>query len=359
MINALKKDKKFLIFICCLIIIPILLIVFLIIAQSCSNKKLDYGKYEFKMESAAKKYLGKKDNLPKKEGEYVRVDLDTLVENSYIDSPKKALNDDTCDGYVSVRKGNKINYVSVLNCDSYKTDTISEHMKLDLTTEGEGLYLVNGEYIFKGLNVNNYVTLGEVEYRAIGITKDNGIKLLKVESENTQARWDWKYNIKEDRASGINLYKDSNMLERLNNLYTTSSKIRKIKSHLIPITECVYAKNSKDRFLDKSVCKEEIENQYISLLSIDDYMNASLDSNCVDLYSKSCRNYNYLGRMSIYTWTKDVVAENDYQVYYISSGLPSVQDANYYNNYNIVLYLDGDEVVQSGNGSKQSPYVIK
>ena len=49
MIEALRKlDRKFLILVCCLILIPLLLIIFLVLAQSCSTRKIDYGKYESK-----------------------------------------------------------------------------------------------------------------------------------------------------------------------------------------------------------------------------------------------------------------------------------------------------------------------
>ena len=80
MIEALRRlDRKFLIFIGCLILIPVLLIVFLIMAQGCSNKKIDYSKYEFQMKTAAKKYLNKVDNMPSEKGDYVIVELDTAL----------------------------------------------------------------------------------------------------------------------------------------------------------------------------------------------------------------------------------------------------------------------------------------
>ena len=360
MIEALRKlDRKFLILVACLILIPLLLILFLVLAQGCSNKKTGYSKYEFQMESAAKKYLTKIDNLPTEDGQYVVVDLSTLVENSYIKSPAKALNDSTCTGYVGVRKDNKVVYTSVLKCDKYRTNTLAETLKKDITTDSDGLYETNEGYVYKGLNTNNYISLGGVEYRIIGITNANAVKVYKVESENINIRWDFKYNVDTNTNVGINIYKDSYMLEQLNKIYDTSSKIKKVKSHLIPVDVCVYSKGKNEKMLDKTNCHESLESQYITLLSLDDFMNASLDPNCSDLYSKSCRNYNYLGRVGVSTWTKDTVTDNSYQVYYISNGVPSPEDTNLYYGYNIVLHVNGDSLVQSGDGTKKSPYVIK
>lgn len=358
--ESLKKlDRKFLIFIGCLILIPILLILFLVVAQGCSNKKTSYSKYEFKMKTAAKKYLSEIDNLPTEVGEYRFVDLDTLVEQSYISSPKKSIGDATCDGYVGVRKTDKVNYVAVLNCDDYKTGTLVENLKKDLTETSNGLYKTDSGYVFKGDKVNNYIKLNDIEYRIIGITDTNAVKLYKVDSESMQNRWDNKYNVNTNAGTGINIYKDSLILEKLNKLYQTNAKIKKIKKYLVSIDECVYSKNVNDRFLNKNECHETIENQYISLLSIDDFMNASLDPNCVDLYSKSCRNYNYLGKNGVYTWTKDVAGDNNYQAYYMANGILYAEDANTYEDYNLVIYVDGDVLVKSGNGTQKSPYQVK
>lgn len=362
MVNSmsnLKLDKKFLIIVGCLILVPLLLIVFLVLAQGCTNKKNSYSKYEFKMESAAKKYLTKIDNVPSEDGEYIVVDLNTLVENSYITSPKKALNDSTCTGYISARKEGKVSYVAVLNCDGYRTNTLSEALKKDLTTDSEGLYKTNDGYVFRGLNVNNYLTLGGVKYRIMGITNTNAVKAYKVESENIHIRWDYKYNVTTKAYSGINIYKDSNILERLNDIYATDAKIIKIKSHLVPVDVCVHSVSKDVRTLNNSTCKEKLENQYITLMGMDDFVKASLDPNCIDMYSKSCVNYNYIGRTGMYTWTKDIVADNNYQSYYLDNGIPHAEDVGLYYGYHIVLHLNGDEIVQSGNGTKKTPYVIK
>ncbi len=353
-----KLDRKFLIFIGCLILIPVLLILFLIMAQGCSNKKTNYTKYEFEMKSAAKKYLKKVDQVPSEDGDYIIVNLDTLVEQSYIESTAKKLNDKTCTGYVGARKEGSITYTAVLNCDGYKTNTLAETLKKDLTTESDGLYKTKDGYVFRGLNVNNYIKLGDTEYRIIGIDKNNAVKLMKTETENLQIRWDSKYNINTKTSAGINLYKDSYMLERLNRIYNESAKLKKYKAFMVPTTVCVRSQKTKDRFMSED-CKETLENQYISLIGIDDYKNASLDPNCVDIYSKSCRNYNYLGRMSVSTWTKDVVADNDYQVFYLSNGIPYAEEASRYESYNIVIFINGDISVKSGKGTKQLPYVLK
>ena len=359
--EALRKlDRKFLIFIGCLILIPLILIIFLIMAQGCSNRKTAYSKYEFKMKSAAKKYLTKIDEMPTEKGDYIIVNLDTLVEQSYIESPRKALKDETCTGYISARMNNTVNYVSVLKCDNYKTNTIKENILNDLTVEGDGLYETSEGYVFKGLNVNNYFELGDITYRIVSIDKKGILKLYNPENESLQMYWDSKYNVETNANTGLNIYKDSYILEKITKYYNSNNKLKKAKPYLVSTDVCVYSKAKDARFLDKSKCVELLKDQYVTLLSLDDFMNASLDPNCTDLYSKSCKNYNYLGRNGgVYSWTKDIVEGNTYQVYYLTNGIPYTEDANIYNYYNYVVFVDGDQMLTSGNGTKDAPYTIK
>lgn len=353
-----QLDKKFLIFIVCLIVIPILLIVFLIMAQSCSNKKADYSSYESKMRSAANDYLTKIDEVPSEDGDYIVVGLDTLVEGKYIESTEEVLGDKTCTGHVGVRKENKLVYNAVLVCDEYKTNTLAESLKKDLVTEGDGLYKTGDSYTFKGLKTKNYLVLEGEAYVILGIDENNVVRALKIEDEGEDIEWDIKYNIHTGDNTGINIYNDSYLLEVIKYAYDYE-EFEDIKPYIISNDICIYSKKIEDTKLNKSECKEVIKNQYYSLIDIDDYMNASLDKNCKDVYSYSCENYNYLARLSIATWTKNVVADNDYQVYYFSNGLPKVEDASETESYHFVIFLDGDILVQSGNGSNDDPYRLK
>ena len=80
---------------------------------------------------------------------------------------------------------------------------------------------------------------------------------MKTETENLQIRWDSKYNINTKTSAGINLYKDSYMLERLNRIYNESAKLKKYKAFMVPTTVCVRSQKTKDRFMSED-CKETL-----------------------------------------------------------------------------------------------------
>ncbi len=57
----------------------------------------------------------------------------------------------------------------------------SDILKKNVVTSGEGLYIdntINGRYIYKGANPNNYIKLGDDLYRIISVEKDGTIKVI-------------------------------------------------------------------------------------------------------------------------------------------------------------------------------------
>jgi len=370
MIDALKKlDKKFLIIAGCLIILPIILIIFLAIIQSCGNRKLTYENYEKKMVSSAERYFKAKDAIPVKEGETSTVNIDKLVDGNYIKSPEKALGDSTCKGNVSVRRNGSsieqngegfLSYTYTLDCDKYSTIHLADKVKENLVTEESGLYQVGEDFIFKGDKPKNYITFFGKNYRIMGIDKDGIVKLIKDEPEITRRIWDNKYNTEVNKAYGKNIYKDSAILSYLINDYNNEKKISKeAKKNIVAYNTCIGKRKSTDFSISKEIdCTEVLENQVISIISVSDYSLASLDAECNSVISKSCNNYNYLYNMASSTWTSNSVSDNTYEAISISAGMEEIQNANSYNEYNIVIYIDGNMLYQSGNGSKEKPYII-
>lgn len=369
--EALKKlDRKFLIFAGCLILIPVVIIIFLAIIQGCGNRKVTHEKYEDKMISAAEKYVRKKDLVPTEESEFIVISLETLVSEGYIKSTEKLLDDSSCEGEVKVRRNGAdiendvegfLNYTANLTCDGYNSNNLKNLVLEDLTSEDSGLYKVGDSYIFKGNEVNNYLDFFGVTYRIVSIDKNGVAKILKEESEAQHLYWDMKYNSEIKQSYGKNIYEDSFILEKLNEYYKNNKKFSdSIKTKLVANDVCVDSRNINDYSLVHGQnCKNVLENQRVGLLNVTDFANASLDPECTNIDSKSCKNYNYMGRMSLYTWTMDVVSNNTYEVFYLVNGSIEYQPANKYYSYNFVLYIDSDENIVSGNGSKEKPYVIK
>lgn len=371
MVDALKKlDKKFLIIAGCIILLPIVIIIVLAIIQGCSNSKISHEKYEEKMISAAEKYIKDKDKEPKEEGKVVTVKLSKLIDDEYIKSTEELLDDDSCEGSVTARKngstieenkGGFINYTVNLKCKNYKTNSLNNSLIEDVVTEGSGLYKEGNKYIFKGDEPNNYITFFDTLYRIVSIDENGIVKLVKSDSESIERYWDIKYNVDTESASGKNIYKDSDMIKYLMEIYNDPKKVSKeAKKHIVSKDVCVGSRDinnlSKN---DTSECSSLLEDQVISLLNIGDYASASLDSDCLDITSKSCRNYNYMKNLFLDSWTVTAVSNNTYEVYYIYNGVVKYQSASKYSSYNIVIYIDSNEIIESGDGSEKTPYVVK
>ena len=370
MVEALKKlDKKFLIIAGCIILIPIFVIVFLAIIQGCSGGTVTHKKYEDKMVSAAQKYFNDKNKLPKGEAELVTVELSELVEEGYIKSTENLLEDSTCSGEVSVRRNGSsvevngegfLNYTVTLTCDKYNTIHLVDKLKEEVVTAESGLYQVGEDYVFKGDKVNNYINIFDVSYRIMSIDKNNIIKLVKSEPEITSRIWDNKFNVEVNHSYGKNIYKDSVILTYLLNDYENAKKISKnTKKHLVAYDVCIGKRSSNDHSINKTLdCSEVLEKQVISLMNVSDFAMASADPDCNSTVSRACKNYNYLSRIATSTWTLNTVSENTYGAFFISDGLAEHQNANSYNEYNIIIYIDGNELYTSGEGTASNPYII-
>lgn len=369
MVETLKKiNKKILIIAGIIILLPILLIIFLAIIQGCSNSKTTPEKYENRMMEAAEKYFTDK-GLPTNESELKSVELSTLVKNGYIKSTEDLINDNSCKGTVTVRRNgisydenNKgyLNYTVDLVCNNYQTNTLKKNIMKDLVTQGNGLYELNGHYVFKGYDVNNNVKFFDKNYVILNVDENGIAKLLKLEKEELDRVWDNKYNIHNDSLSGINTYKDSSISKTLINDYNSEKVIKSsAKKHLVANDVCIDSAKYLDGNLKKYNCVNKIKKQVISLMDIDDYAMASLDKNCIGLYSKSCVNYNYLKGLRISTWTMNSLSDNSYEVYYLVNGSLKKQNASEYEYYNIVIYIDVNEEIVSGKGTVKDPYVIK
>lgn len=352
-----------------LIFSPIFFIILLLILQSCSGKT-SYENYERKMVLSAERYFKKNKLLPSTDGNVVSVSLNSLVKNGYLNSPEKSLNDPTCTGKVTVRKNGEIiqqnkggflNYVVTLSCKKYQTNTISNTVKKDLTTTGEGLYYVDGEYIYKGERPKNYVNFYGKEYRIMGITSSGLVKLIRTDVEPINRVWDNKYNTDTKHTDGKTIYADSLILQYLISDYNNNKKFGiKSKKHIVANDICIGKRAKSDTKISKTTdCQEVLPNQVLSIMTVSDYMLASTDSECNSTVSKSCNNYNYLHEFASTTWTTNSVSDNSYEVFYLVSGVVDAKNAKEYNEYNIILYIDENEQIESGIGTQDEPYIIK
>ncbi len=343
----------------------IILIIILVVIGSCGNNRGGYSSYEQieeKMIIAAKKYYEtRNDKLPKEESSSIKVSTSTLIEAELLKEIKSPSNkNNTCGGYVEVTKvDGEYAYIPYLECDNYETKKLVDLIKeSNLDEYGNGVYNMDGEYVYKGDIVNNYVSFNEQLWRIIKIDKSGDIKLVLSTRTNESYTWDSAYNSEKKSDSGITsdyLHTDirKSLKEYYETNFTNENKIKIVSKDL-----CVGKYNLTDEFSYDKECSVTKKEEKVGLLNPTDYQKASLSNMCKTLSSRECSNYNYLSNEYINTWLLNAVEENTYEVLYFNEEI-DVSRASSSKKINPVIYITGNVLIKEGNGSEKEPFVIK
>lgn len=351
--------------------VVILLIV--LIGTAVIGTDHSYDQIEQILKNAAIKYYQVQDVLlPSKEGETSEVDATTLASDDYklMKPLAKLKKNASCTGKVVVQKINdEFIYTPYLDCgDSYKTEelykaVINENKPV---TSGNGLYEMNGEHVFRGDTVNNYVKLSKGLFRIIKITSENKILLIPEFNNNYYDVWDDRYNSDISYSAGINAYRPSRMKDILANVYAGKEKELILlddtdKQKLTTFPLCI-GKRSQEEVNNTGAieCADVLENQIIGLLTVSDYLNASLDTNCTKTVSKSCQNYNYLKIKDITWWLASATNANTSDVYYVNQeGYILTSNASSLNIVRPTIMLNNNVMIRSGKGTESDPFILK
>lgn len=346
----------------------ILVLIFLMIFASCTNKgkKYTYSDIEKLMVKTVKNKYKNSSELPSN-GNKLEVNISKLVEEGLMKNISEYTKDEetSCFGKVTIYNNNdNYLYIPNINCgDKYKTKTLYDTIISDnLVTTGNGLYQVNDEYVFKGDNINNYVTLGDEKFRIISINEDGSIRLLeKKKKSNNSTVWDDRYNIDKDANYGINNYYENGLSSRIkdkfDNIYKSDTYSEELKSYFIPKEACIGKRSVNENDNSGAIeCSVKSEATPISTIALYEYFRASLDPNCTEVKSSSCANYNYLSSYTLMTLTAD--KDSSYKIFKIMDGNAKLSNANNSSSLRIVVNVSGDLPVVSGDGSENLPYTI-
>ncbi len=329
------------------IIIVIIIILFLVsnVASTINENNLT---------EAAKKYYAKYNNyLPKENYNTVTVNLNTLISEGYL---KRDMKGAECPSYVSVTNMNgNYEYTPSIMCEENQNETLVSKISSSIVASGDGLYNVNGKYIFRGENPNNYIQFAGELWRIIGLDEFNNIKIIKIKSEHNL--WDDRYNSEYDEKFGINDFEVSRLKDYLDTYFEKNNKIygakqiSKITKHSVCIGKASLENGSYN------ICDNVLDNQLLSIITIDDYINSSLDASCSHENSINCQNYNYL---NLSGWTITADENESYMVYYIDSD-EGINKGRAYVLKAIrpVVTLNNNIIYLSGNGTKENPYLIR
>lgn len=365
MLEKIKKlDKKTLLYLGIAGGSIIILIIFLAILKLAVGGRINSKQFESRLKSAAIEYYEKyPDKLPKISGNKITISIDELVKSGNLKSMDKLLDKGlTCEGNVNVsnNNGNFLYQPNIKCSDDYETNLLYKQILNDnpVVTAGNGLYKMNDYYLFRGENLNNYVKFADMNFQIIKINNDNTIRMILIDNLDS-TEWDDRYNIEKQDSVGKNDYSISRIKDKLNNYFQNEEMFNKDnKSLIVPQDLCVGARNEKSLINDGSIeCAKKIEDQPIGLLQVNEYMLASIEPTCKNLYDSQCTNYNYLANINN-MWTLTPNSKNTYQVYKIAGYVYS-NNASVNAQPRFVITISSDALFNEGNGTEENPYIIK
>ena len=370
MIRELFEKKPYLKKIIIYVLLGIILIIIIsTVLPLLVSTKMDYSKFEAKVKDAAIKYYEiNEDELPKN-SDQVKLSYSTLEKNKLIKPINKYIkNSEDCSVEVIVKNNGEdyYSYTPYLNCgDEYSTKELYKKILEDneITTSGNGLYQIGNKYVFRGEDLNNYVSFADKVWRIIKIDDDNTIEMLDNGKEDIVV-WDDRYNSEKGYNYGRNDYNRSRLKESLDKLYNNGKFFYdEEKALLTSKSYCLDAKNKDDNVINNSgVCNTYIENQYVGLLTVDEFLLASIDDKCISMNNNECQNYNYLAKNAnnVSWWTITTHKDNTHQAFYISnSGIVGISNCSNSHYIKPVIYLSSIAMFNDGKGTIDEPYTLK
>lgn len=370
--NALKdlwNEKKKLILLCSgIIILVIILILILIVILMNVLKKYEPLELEKMMVTSTQNYL--KDHqvqVPNQMNPESVIEVSTLVENEYLKDFAKISKDSNCTGRVKVifeKEENHspvLRYVPTLECDHYKTTTLLETIlsREYIEDNKEGLNKTLDTYYYRGEYVNNYLEYLGYAWRIFKFDKDMTYLVLADTLNDTSYVYDNRYNEIAKGNRGKNSFENSRIAGTLNGFY--NSFFAGHHAYLKTMNACIHSRSLNDTIKDGSIECYTTYSTPIALLSVYDYMNASLDYYCLKSSDRNCSNYNYLAKTTNNFWLLNGTNEDTYKVYVASAsmlGALQLEAANSKKYIRVVIALPNDIEYKSGIGTKDKPYTF-
>ena len=239
----------------------------------------------------------------------------------------------------------------------------SEMLKEKVVTSGNGLYedsKTPKRYFYRGTDVNNYIQYSGKLWRIVSVESDGSLRLIDY-SNPISLKWDYGTigDGLEFSRSTLKNYLDNQYMQTI----TDEAKLisGRWESTLIYPSMSAGTNFSLDDLYSLKDSQISISVFYSKngILSIEDYMTASLSSNCQTkiLQSSGCNSWlaDYKG------WTINLNAEETSSniAYHFANDNKLVED-NVSSEFNVypVIYLDRNIVIQ-GEGTLSNPYVIQ
>lgn len=354
----MKINEKLMNIIIGVLVAVVFIVIISIFIYNKINVKYTFNELEVRVVTLAEKYYNNNKKKLPKNLKSDKVKLSTLAEVNKV-KPFKLKDKTECNGHVEVynNEGNYI-YIPHIKCGKKTNKFLKEEIlnNEDIKLNGHGLYKDGNKYTFRGENLNNYVTFNDREWLIVSMD-DDSIKLLSNKPVDN-VMWDDRYNVEKKFRAGINEYVRNNLNSRIKDTLEETYNDKELftkrnRAYLMKHNMCI---DKVDITKKISYGCNNLTETYISLLTPNDYVLASLDNNCNNYNDRSCNNYNYLTEIGS-TWTPSGVNGTTDKVYYISQGIEETSASNYKNIF-IVIKISDKIFYQDGNGTLEEPYII-
>ena len=329
------------------------------------GRKISYSELENQLYSETEYYLKENDiYYPNEENPETIISSEDLVQGKYIKELNKLVKDN-CSAEIEVLyKNGGYAIRPLLSCDKYESQLFYDKILADnpVTDEGNGLHDLYEMLVFRGDRVNNYVKFNGTLWRIVKMNPvDNTIYLiLDNVKEAPNDIWDDRYNTAEESRHGINDFPVSVISSTLKELYRT--KFNTVKAKMVPMDICVGKRSNTETINDGSIeCSYVMEEpEFVTLMQINDYINASTDRRCNTVEDPACGNYNYLVNKNGKWWTLTADGTKGTKVYSINyNGNINSDYANSKKFIRLMIAVDGNNLYQEGNGTSNNPYIMK
>lgn len=359
-----KIDKKLLIKLLIPIALIIAVVIIVVIIKLLMGNRIEYAKIEDRMIKAAEKYYNaNSEKLPTQNNGSVSINVEELVSGGYMKELSKLTKDKeaSCSGNVTVYKtGENHYYIPELNCGEYYKTTYLKDVLLkegNVVTSSDGLYNINGNYVYRGEKVNNYAKYAGKDWLILRVNNDGTIRMVEL-TEREHVVWDNRYNIESSFSSGINNYSLSRIRDSITEIYENEFS-NEDKKYLVSQNMCIGGRKKTETINDGSIeCSKTLENQMLSLPQVNEYLLASIDPNCSKITDSQCSNYNYFTRINTEFWSITIDADTTSKVYRMSP-IPYLTDAANTSRIKVVVHINSKVRYVSGDGTKEKPYVFE
>lgn len=210
------------------------------------------------------------------------------------------------------------------NGDSLMLLTTAIGKNSKLVYEGDGLYMSGGEYVYKGKNVDNYVSYSNFTWRIIKTNNDGSIDLVLDDYINSLP---WANRAKTYLESDVHKYLNEYFIKYLDTSYLATTPICKDEVNDIKGFSC----NSKN------------DEYYVRLLSVNEFLNSKTEST-------------YISEDNETLWLNTVSSDKTWQINGLSL---SLADPTRSLGIKPVIKLKSGVSLKLGDGTKENPYLVE